>query len=139
MEITVPKTKRGRRFRLTEVVDGSLPDVRPLLFAVEHWTEWGPFLTDVDYDYETVRANTEGSVQLLGGIWFPFRVEEVSDTFWRWSVAGLVPPADGHRVEQTEDRGVEVSFELPLWAPFYLPVCALALRSIRRMTSEPAE
>jgi hypothetical protein len=47
-------------------------------------------------------------------------------------VAGI--PATGHRVVP-DPGGCVVTFTVPWWAPFYLPVCAVALRRIERLAA----
>lgn len=52
------------------------------------------------------------------------------DREWTWTVRGLTPPADGHRVEALGADRCRVVLELPLWAPWYLPLCWIALRNV---------
>lgn len=134
MQLSIPRTDRGRRFRLSQAMEGSIDRLWNLLADVQNWIDWGPLLTGVDYDEATIRENTRGTVTLLKCIPVPFRIIRVEDFFWTWSVFGLTPPADGHRITKTDDGTAIVSFELPLWAAWYLPVCAMALNKIRQLS-----
>jgi hypothetical protein len=43
-------------------------------------------------------------------------------------VAGI--PATGHRVTPKGSDACELTFTIPGWAPFYVPVCRVALRKL---------
>ena len=61
----------------------------------------------------------------------PFTVTEfVPGRRWSWRVAGI--PATSHEVV-AEGGGSRVTFGVPLWAPAYLAVCAIALRRLERL------
>lgn len=130
MQCTLVETDRGRRIELGREVSAPVEAVWELFTDVTRWSEWGPPVTDVEYPYRTIRADTEGRVQAVGVLWVPFRIETVRDHRWTWTVRGCTPPADGHRVDDLGDGHSRVVLELPLWAPWYLPLCWLALRTI---------
>jgi len=44
--------------------------------------------------------------------------------------------ATGHLVEATGPDSCEVTFTIPAWAPFYVPVCRAALRAIERLATQ---
>lgn len=99
-----------------------------LLADTRHWTSWGPTVTAVDPGDVTVTPGLDGRVRTPVGLWLPFTVTDVDPgRRWTWDVAGV--GATDHRVEGTAD-GCRVVFGVPRWAPFYAPVCALALRRI---------
>lgn len=102
----------------------------------ERWSEWGPPVTDVDYPRRTIAPETEGRVQAFGFLWVPFCIESVEDSVWTWKAWGLTPPADGHRVEPAEDNSCYVTLELPLWAPWYLFLCWIALRNVAKLVEK---
>lgn len=102
--------------------------VWPILVTVAHWPRWGPTVTAVDCDVATISQGTRGRVRTPVGVWLPFEVTHVeTQRCWSWRVAGV--QATEHRVAPAAG-GCEVSFGVPVWAPAYLPVCALALRRI---------
>jgi hypothetical protein len=64
----------------------------------------------------------------------PFEVTElVPGRRWSWRVARV--PATTHAVEPV-GAGTRVTFGVPLWAPAYLAVCALALRRLDRLATD---
>lgn len=76
---------------------------------------------------------SRGRVRTVLGAALPYTVTAVEPgRYWSWSVAGI--PATGHRVVP-QDGGCRVTFTVPWWAPFYLPVCALALRRTERLAT----
>jgi hypothetical protein len=42
-------------------------------------------------------------------------------------------PAHGHRVDRVSDGHCRIVFELPLWAPWYVPLCMLSLTNLARI------
>jgi len=93
-------------------------------------------VTDVEYPDERISPETSGRVQVFGLCWIPFRIETVDGMEWTWSVRGGTPPADGHGVEEMGDDRSRVFLQLPLWAPWYLPVSAVALGTLGRIARQ---
>lgn len=135
-ECTLVRTDRGQRIEIAREVSAPAGTVWELLTDVTYWEEWGPPVTDVDYPERTIRAGTDGRVQAFGVLWVPFRIETVEGYLWTWTVAGMTPPADGHRVDDLGDGRCRAVLELPLWAPWYLPLCWLALRNIATLAEK---
>ena len=62
-------------------------------------------------------------MQTAVGLWLPFRITDFEqDAAWSWIVAGI--PATGHRVRAIDPQNCRLTFTVPAWAPFYLPVDA---------------
>jgi hypothetical protein len=136
--LSLVTTRRGRRLELTREVTAPASTAWTLLVDVTRWREWSPVVTGVEYAGRRLSAGTSGSVQVLWLLWLPFTVETVRGMLWTWRVRGLVAPADGHRVDAIADDRCRVALQLPPWAPWYLPVCLLALWSLARQAeSEP--
>lgn len=136
--VSLVRTDRGRRIAVTREV-AAAPDVAwRLLAEVGRWSEWGPPVTDVEYPEPAVTEGTGGRVRVLGLLWVPFTVETVGDRSWTWTVRGLTPPADGHRVEALGEDRSRVVLELPLWAPWYVPLCLLATWLLARIAAAEA-
>lgn len=141
--VSLVDTDRGRRIEISKQVDAPAATVWNLHTRVEHWGAWGPAVSDVDYPDRVISADTDGLVQVFGLFWVPFRIETVEEHRWTWSVWGRTPPADDHRVDDLSadgasggdpsGAGCRVALELPLWAPWYLPVCWLALHNMKRV------
>lgn len=129
----VISTDRGFRIALGRTVEAPADAVWTVLTTVARWQEWGPPVTGVDYPDSTISAGTRGRLRAFGLAWIPFRIETVDDAAWTWSVWGRTPPADGHRVESLGPRRCRALLELPLWAPWYLPVCLVALRNVAQV------
>lgn len=53
----------------------------------------------------------------------------------RLIAAGI--PATGHRVTPTGPQRCDLTFTIPSWAPFYVPVCRLALRRLAALAVGP--
>jgi len=136
-DLSLIHTDRGRRIALARDVDAPAAAVWEVLTDVNRWEDWGPPVTDVDYPDRTITAGTTGRVQAFGFLWVPFRVETCWNYAWTWSVWGLTPPADGHRVEDLGGGRSRVVLELPLWAPWYLLLCRVALRNVARTVDVP--
>lgn len=100
-----------------------------LLTDLDRWADWGPSVTGATLD-EPGRFETgaTGRIHTVVGLDLPYELTDVVDgRRWSWDVGGIA--ATAHEVEPV-DGGVRVSFGVPVWAPPYLAVCALALRRI---------
>ncbi len=104
-------------------------DAWALLTDLERWPDWGPSLTDATLDPPgRFEAGATGRMRTTVGFSLPFELTDVvDDQRWSWNVGGV--QATAHAIEPVGD-GVRVSFGVPVWAPPYLAVCALALRRI---------
>ena len=73
-------------------------------------------------------SDPAGRVWTPLGVPLPFEITEFDDGHaWAWKVVGV--SATRH-VVTAHSQGCRVSFGVPLWAPAYLPVCAVALKRI---------
>ncbi|SHO52566.1 SRPBCC family protein [Desulfopila aestuarii] len=122
-------TLRDKRFRVSRSVDASLDSVWLILTDTHLWALWGPSVTAVESGDRYIRAGTTGRVKTALFFWLSFVITTyVDNRSWRWAVGKL--QATGHTVEQGADGTTVVSFDMPLWAFFYIPICWLALRRI---------
>jgi len=100
-----------------------------LLVDTHAWPEWDPSVRAVDFATRFIGPNGKGRVQTAVGLWLPFQITDWEEgRAWSWTVAGI--PATGHHVHSLTLDSCELSFTVPTWAPFYLPVCASAIRRI---------
>jgi hypothetical protein len=134
-DLSLVDTDRGRRIAIGREIGAPASDVWAAFARPDRWHEWGPPVTGVDYDGEAVAAGTAGRVRAFGLVWVPFRVTSAADRSWTWTVGGVAPPADGHRVEDLDEERCRAVLELPPWAPWYLPLCALALWNLAAATA----
>ena len=105
-----------------------------LLTDTHAWPQWGPSVRAVDAPTRFITAGTRGRVQTAVGVWIPFVILDWEEgRYWHWRVAGV--PATGHRVTPSAANRCAVTFTIPSWAPFYLPVCRAALRAIGRLAT----
>jgi Polyketide cyclase / dehydrase and lipid transport len=110
------------------------------LTQLRNWPHWGPTVraARLDGGGHGVSAGATGSVQTPLGVWLPFRVEEYVDDdprrSWSWRVGGV--PATTHTVLEKGASRCRVEMSVPLLAPAYLGVVALALRRIKRRVEE---
>jgi uncharacterized protein YndB with AHSA1/START domain len=103
-------------------------EVWDLLVDIEAWPRWGPSVLGAELDAGELGPGVTGKVRVPPGVSLSFEVTDYEPgTYWAWKVAGV--PATGHRVTPTSS-GCRVTFEVPWWAPGYLPVCVLALRRL---------
>ena len=127
-------------FSVSRRVAASVEDVWSLLTDTRKWPDWGPSVAGVTPAAAAgpagtggLRLGSRGRVRTVLGTSLPYTVTAFEPPrFWSWSVAGI--PATGHRVVP-DPGGCVVTFTVPWWAPFYLPVCALALRRIERLAA----
>ena len=100
------------------------------LFTDTHtWPHWGPSVRAVAAPTRFIAAGTRGRLQTTPGLWLPFAITDWEEgRAWAWRVGGI--PATGHRVTPLTASSCRVAFTIPRWAPFYVPVCRLALRRL---------
>lgn len=107
-----------------------------LLTDTHAWPTWGPSVRAVDLPARWIAAGARGRVQTAIGVWLPFEITDWDEgRVWAWRVGGV--PATSHRVEALGPSRCRVGFAVPVWAPFYLPVCALALRRLQTLALNP--
>ena len=100
-----------------------------LLTDTHAWPQWGPSVRAVAAPTRFISAGMKGRVQTTPGLWLPFEITDwEGDRAWAWRVGGF--PATGHRVTPLSESSCRVAFTIPSWAPFYVPVCRLALRRL---------
>ena len=100
-----------------------------LLTDTHTWPEWGPSVRAVAAPTRFITAGTRGRIQTTPGLWLPFAITDWEEgRAWAWRVAGV--PATGHRVTPLTTHTCRIAFTIPRWAPFYVPVCRLALRRL---------
>jgi hypothetical protein len=124
------------RFSVSRYVAAPVGDVWELLTDVGRWPEWGPSVRGAELAAPCLMTGSTGHVRTVLGISLPFQVTEFqAGRSWSWSVAGI--RATDHIVVP-DGAGCRIRFTVPWWAPAYLPVCAVALRRIARITVPPA-
>lgn len=103
-----------------------------ILVDVDAWPTWGPTVERAVLDSGgALELGSRGKIRTPVGVWLPFTVTEFdAGRYWAWEVAGI--RATRHEVVPT-GNGSRVTFGVPLWAPAYLPVCAVAVRRIANM------
>jgi len=106
-----------------------------LLTDTHAWPQWGPSIRTVEVPTRFISAGVRGRVRTALGPWFSFEINDWEEgRHWSWTVAGIA--ATGHLVEATGPDSCEVTFKIPAWAPFYVPVCRAALRAIERLATQ---
>jgi polyketide cyclase/dehydrase/lipid transport protein len=103
-----------------------------VLTDLDAWPRWGPTVQHAELaEPAPLRLGSRGTVWAPLGVALLFEITEFDDGHaWAWQVAGL--PATRHAVTAA-DGGCLVTFEVPIWAPPYLAVCALALSRIEAL------
>ena len=129
---SIESTPDGRRLVVSRNVAAEADAVWDILTDTEQWPQWGPSVSDVRADSRYVSEGATGEVRVLGGPWVPYEVDSCRDRRWTWRVARI--PATGHRVEPVSG-GSRASFEIPLAASGYAPVCRVALGRIERLAT----
>lgn len=109
-----------------------VPLVWKLLTDTRHWPQWGPSVTAVEAHDLIIEAGSTGRIRLPVGLWLPFVITDLEPLrCWSWRVAGIA--ATGHHLRALTADHCRLSFDMPWWAPWYLPVCWYALRRIDRL------
>lgn len=120
-------------WKVSRMIPADAAALWDLLTRVEAWSDWGPSVAGAELDTPSIALGSRGRVRTALGPSLPFEVTEFEPgRRWSWSVAGV--PATDHSVRAV-DGGTMVSFGVPVWAPAYLPVCALALRRLDRLVT----
>lgn len=103
-----------------------------VLTDLDMWPQWGPTVQGAELNEAgPLRLGSTGKVLTPVGLSLPFTITEFDEgRHWAWRVAGV--PATKHGV-LPDAAGCRVWFSVPVWAPPYLTVCALALKRIDRL------
>jgi uncharacterized protein YndB with AHSA1/START domain len=118
----------------TRVVAAPAEAAWRVLTDLDAWPRWGPSVQRAELtEPGPLRLGARGRVWTPVGVPLPFEVTEFDDGHeWAWRVAGI--PATRHTVTAHPD-GCTVSFGVPVWAPLYLTVCAVALKRIDELAT----
>jgi hypothetical protein len=105
-----------------------------VLTDLQAWPKWGPSVQRAELaDPGPLRLGARGTVWAAVGVPLPFEITEFDDgRHWAWKIAGLA--GTSHTVA-ADGSGTRVTFGVPIWAPIYLTVCALALKRIEELAS----
>lgn len=105
-----------------------------VLVDLQAWPEWGPTVSGAELDGPgPLELGSRGRVWTPVGVPLPFEIDEFTDgRVWAWRVAGV--SATRHEVIPAHD-GCVLSFGVPLWAPGYLAIMAVALPRIARLAA----
>ncbi len=103
-----------------------------VLTDLDAWPHWGPTVQRAELDTPgPLRLGSRGRVWTPVGISLPFEITRFdAGRGWAWKVAGVA--ATRHTVEPASG-GCRVAFGVPIWAPVYLSVCAVALTRIEHL------
>ena len=125
---------RRRMPAITRHVAAPPEAVWRVLVDLDAWPQWGPSVQRAELtEPGALKLGSRGRVWTPFGVALPFTITEFGENrCWAWQVAGV--PATKHGVEPA-DGGCLAWMSAPLWAPAYLPVLAIALQRINRMTS----
>ena len=114
-------------------IDARPEDVWELFVDTRRWSDWGPSVTDVKSSDRYIRRGTTGKIRTPVGVWLPFEVTKYDEgSYWSWKVARI--GVTGHRVEPVAG-GTRVTFEVPVYAIGYAPVCRRALERIEELVT----
>jgi hypothetical protein len=106
-----------------------------LLTDTHAWPHWGPSVRAVDAPHRYINAGMRGRVQTTPGLWLPFAITGWEEgRSWAWRVGGV--PATGHIVSATGPDTCRITFTIPAWAPFYVPVCRKALTKLAALARQ---
>ena len=115
----------------------SLPSaaVWSVLVDLTSWPKWGPTVAGAELDEPgPLKLGARGKVWTPVGVPLPFEINEFSDgRVWAWRVAGV--PATRHEVIPTRE-GCVLSMAVPVWAPAYLSIMAIAVPRIERLAAD---
>ncbi|PHV66609.1 polyketide cyclase [Williamsia muralis] len=130
----------GFRHRMPTVeLAMSLPSdaVWDVLVDLTSWPKWGPTVAGAELDEPGPLAlGIRGKVWTPVGVPLPFEINEFIDgRVWAWRVAGV--PATRHEVIPTRG-GCVLSMAVPIWAPAYLSIMAVAVPRIERLATTRA-
>jgi len=122
--------------QVTGTIDAPATVAWALLTDTHAWPHWGPSVRAVDAPARFITAGMRGRVQTTPGPWLPFEITDWEEgTYWRWRVAGVT--ATDHRVTASGPQRCDLTFTIPTRAPFYVPVCRLALRPLAALAANP--
>lgn len=119
---------------VSRVVSAPPAAVWKVLIDLDDWPKWGPTVAGGELtDATELGLGVHGKVYTPVGVPLPFTITEYEPgRRWAWRVAGI--PATAHGVDPVDD-GTRVWMSAPVLAAPYVPVLAIALQRIDRMTS----
>jgi len=94
------------------------------------WPQWGPSVRAVSCGDRFITQSTSGKIRTTPGFWLPFTITRFTpQRYWGWRIGSI--EATGHSLESQTPQLCALTFDMPQWAVFYLPICWLALRRIQ--------
>lgn len=134
MAVGIERVDGTRRLVVSRTVPAPAEVVWDLLVDTDRWPTWGPSVRAVESDHRYIQHGTTGRIETPLGLTLPFEITEYGEFHWTWRVARI--PATGHRVEALGPDRCRVSFDLPVVAVGYVPVCERALSRIESLAIE---
>ena len=116
-------------------IDAPPDAVWSVLVDLDAWPQWGPSVQGAELaEAGPLGLGSRGKVWAPFGVALPFTITEFEENRrWTWEVAGI--SATSHGVDPDGD-GCRAWMSVPLWAPAYLGVCAVALQRIARLAAD---
>ncbi len=120
------------RLSIHRRISASNQQVWDILVDTAMWSVWGPSVVAVDCPQQYIMAGCRGRVKTVAGFWVPFAIISFDEPHhWSWRIGTV--RATGHSTIRLDDNSCRLSFDMPWWAIFYLPVCYVALRRIEKL------
>lgn len=125
---------RERTLTVSRGMAASPAAVWDVLVDLDAWPKWGPSVQRAELDDDVALGlGSRGRIWTPAGLALPFVITAFdAGRRWQWTVAGV--SATRHEVIPTAG-GSRLIFGVPVWAPAYLAVCAIALPRIEKLAS----
>jgi len=117
-------------------IDAAATTVWAILTDTTAWPVWGPTVRGalLSDGGNRIGPGSTGRVATAVGVWLPFEITDWDEgRRWAWRVAGVAATAHAVDADGAVTQRCRATIEVPSWAPFYAPVCRIALGRIARL------
>ena len=99
------------------------------------WKKWGPSVSGVSSDNRYISEGSKGLIKIYPGFYLRYEITSFKyGQYWGWKVEGV--NATGHFLFPLNDKKTVLAFDMPVFTPFYLLVCAVALGRIKKIAED---
>ena len=124
-----------KKIRVSKNISAPLTQIWKIITDTRLWHIWGPSVSSVKCKQRFISLNSNGVIKTFSGFKVSFLITAFkADYYWSWSINGF--KATGHKVEFIDKKNTKLSFDIPIWAFFYVFICKIALSRINKLVKK---
>ena len=126
---------KNKRLVISKKINSPAKKVWQIVTDTYLWNKWGPSVAGVYSDDRFISQGSKGIIKVYPCFYLRFEITSYKDEkYWNWKIKGI--NATGHFLLPLNEKETVFAFDMPVFLPFYLLICAAALRRIKKMAED---